>query len=301
MPSSTLRRSGGQQKRCRLERRIGQRWKRLSSLRTARDEDAAFDPAAIPSVDAWLADRIGLKAEIERLTGARGRGHFETRTGFSVHGHRPVAAVANGWLADTNSRSTEPRSLARPAPSGRSWDASIVLTLQSKKGTISGTAFPVLPDFIGTIIADEAGRVTSVNYVPSDNSPRYAAYEARARQIERMKRLAAVSARHGRFVVDDARASVVADRIRQDKGLDPTLGIYAAYAYAQVGAYDDVCSVFDYMREDELQLPLPFDVAMLATPRPWERAAAEEGVRLRALRPDVVAGLGVARARRPNV
>ena len=46
------------------------------------------------------------------------------------------------------------------------------------------------------------------------------------------------------------------------KGIDPTLGIYAAYAYHQIGLIDQIRSVADYMRDD-LARALPFDVAML--------------------------------------
>jgi len=46
------------------------------------------------------------------------------------------------------------------------------------------------------------------------------------------------------------------------KGIDPTLGIYAAYAYADAGLTDKVASVRSYMRGD-LGTDL-FDVAMLS-------------------------------------
>jgi hypothetical protein len=54
----------------------------------------------------------------------------------------------------------------------------------------------------------------------------------------------------------------MADRIRMLKGIDPTLGIYAAYAYADAGLPGRVRSVMGFMRAD-LQVDL-FDVAMLA-------------------------------------
>jgi hypothetical protein len=46
------------------------------------------------------------------------------------------------------------------------------------------------------------------------------------------------------------------------KGVDPTLGLYAAYAYSDAGLPQQVCSVRGYLRDD-LQADL-FDIAMLA-------------------------------------
>ena len=46
------------------------------------------------------------------------------------------------------------------------------------------------------------------------------------------------------------------------KGIDPTLGIYAAYAYADAGLLNQVQSVMSYMKDD-LRVDL-FDVAMLS-------------------------------------
>jgi hypothetical protein len=58
------------------------------------------------------------------------------------------------------------------------------------------------------------------------------------------------------------KASEFADRIRVAKGLDPTLGIYAAYAYSDADILQQVQSVWEFMRAD-LGIDL-FDVAMLA-------------------------------------
>jgi hypothetical protein len=54
----------------------------------------------------------------------------------------------------------------------------------------------------------------------------------------------------------------LAEHIRVEKGLDPTLGLYAAYAYSEADRREDVDSVLSYMRQD-LHCDL-FDVAMLA-------------------------------------
>lgn len=50
--------------------------------------------------------------------------------------------------------------------------------------------------------------------------------------------------------------------LRTQKSIDPTLGLYSAYAYAQAGDLEGIESVFDYMSSEPE--PVLFDVAMLA-------------------------------------
>ncbi|MBO3659323.1 caspase family protein [Acinetobacter haemolyticus] len=57
--------------------------------------------------------------------------------------------------------------------------------------------------------------------------------------------------------------------IRRDKRIDPTLGIYASYAYTLLGNQDGVNSIYDYFRSyqrDRLQekFHIPFDIGFLA-------------------------------------
>lgn len=215
-----------------------------------------------PARDVSLAARLGLTAEVEHLEAARGRPKFETQTGFSLHGARPVDALAKGWRADP-AFEEDGAWHWRFHPVGRSQQHSTLLIFETSGG-VRGIALAVVPEFIASVVVDDAGRVVSVNYVPSGNSSRFAAYQRREAEIEKMKAFAAVAARHGRFDVPTEDAAAFADRIRIEKALDPTLGLYAAYAYAQVGQYQEAHSVFSYMRDDPA-LPVPFDVVMLAT------------------------------------
>jgi len=218
---------------------------------------------ARPARDRDLA-QAGLEAEVERLIAARGRGHFETETGFTVFGVSSARGDALRWQAtpfyEGGDEDALHMRLEPTDPQATEIASSLVLELSGDAGTV----LPVLPGFIGTVVVDSE-RVVSVNYVPSNNSGRVGEYQERALELEQMKAVAAVAARNGRFIVDEANAGELAGRIRQGKGIDPTMGVYAAYAYAQVGQYEDAYSVFEYMRDDEFELPIPFDVLMLAS------------------------------------
>ena len=79
--------------------------------------------------------------------------------------------------------------------------------------------------------------------------------------------IVATAARFGVFRIEGSEKTrrklgeKTADQIRVLKGIDPTLGVYASYAYADAGLLDQVGSVRQIMR-DTLGADL-FDVAML--------------------------------------
>lgn len=255
-----------------------------SSIDTALDAlgDEHFKTGIPPSLaDAKFARECGLTDDVQRLAATRGRAHFETRTGFSVFGARPLEAYALRWsvagpiFKDHPNDSAAPWNIRLKPQDGIAERKPSTVLIEFDSGI--GIPLAILPGFIGTVVVDD-GRVTSVNYVPSASvqSSRYQEYQSRETEIENMTALAAVAARHGRFVVEGMNAGELANRIRQGKGIDPTLGIFAAYAYAQVGKYKDVNSVFTYMRHDEIEIPVPFDVVMLATRYKNNEAHAEQ-------------------------
>jgi hypothetical protein len=126
----------------------------------------------------------------------------------------------------------------------------------------SGMTLPVVAGYAATVVAEE-GRVLTVNYTPSRyNMPTYFDWKYGAETIERSRALIAALARNGSFRVDPDNAQNTARLLRRFKKVDPTLGLFAAYAYAQGGDGEGVLSVFRYMFEDGVLVP--WDVAMLA-------------------------------------
>jgi hypothetical protein len=131
--------------------------------------------------------------------------------------------------------------------------------IQFASGT--GTVLAILSGFIGTIVI-ENDRVVNVSYLPSQYTENYSAYEQRAGEIDKLHAYVATAARHGVFHLEPSAAEEIAARLRIHKSIDPTLGIFAAYAYAQAGAFDSLRSVYHYMAD--APEPVPFDVALLA-------------------------------------
>jgi hypothetical protein len=180
--------------------------------------------------------------------------HFETKTGFAVTGARVVSANSPRFSAEvlgTEFVRLQPEEEGAPS-------ASVLIQFEGGNGTV----LPGLRGYIGHIFVDD-GAVTNVNYVPSTNSvDRWREYQYVQADVEALRATVAAAAGLGVFRVEPREARPFADKMRQFKVLDPTLGLYAAYAYASAGLDQEVSSVLQYMRTD-LNAEL-FDVAMLA-------------------------------------
>ncbi|MFZ6681934.1 caspase family protein [Undibacterium sp. Tian12W] len=213
-----------------------------------------------PVVLSDIPDSNGVQSDMTSILEAKGREGFETRTGFSVHGVELKSAFITGTSCDifiedgaTHIRihevyenSTYDRKYERRTASIRFSDG-------------SGVVLSVLPGYVGTVVVVD-GQVVTVNYTPSLHSSNYWDYERVSERLEQRRAFVAVAARNGVFRLDNAEYA--ADHLRVLKRIDPTLGIYAAYAYAQVGNFAGVRSIFHIMNDEPE--PVPFDVAMLA-------------------------------------
>jgi hypothetical protein len=222
-------------------------------LADAAGETLAADAAAIRSA----ATQTGFDAAM-RLVGQSDKPmHFETETGFSVTGAEVASAIGVNMGAELlNPGGTGQPSLVRMHP-GDAPAGSLILRFADG----SGTVLAAFAGYIGSVVVDD-GVVVNVSYLPSDNNWRWSDYEQHRPQLERLRARVAASARFGVFQVERDDAGRFADEIRYMKSIDPTLGLYAAYAYSDAGLRERVRSVRGYMHDD-LQIDL-FDVAMLA-------------------------------------
>jgi hypothetical protein len=190
------------------------------------------------------------------LLAAKGRESFETRTGFTVVGSQVTGAFVNGEAggSDVFDEAGAQQIRVYDGPQARS------VLIQFPSG--NGTCLAALPGYIGTVVV-ENDCVVNVSYAPSRNSHRWQDYQFVKDDLERRRAFTAVAARRGIFKIERESAASFAQYIRQLKSIDPTLGIYAAYAYSQTGQADDLEDVYRWMRSEH-DVPVPFDVALLA-------------------------------------
>lgn len=133
--------------------------------------------------------------------------------------------------------------------------ASVVLEFRRGGGTIVAALF----GYVAYVVVDD-GRVMNIRYVPAQG-PRIDP------ELADLHAVVAASARYGVFRIEGGEnrqrtAAQIADRIRARKSADPTLGIYAAYAYSDANLPAQIVSVAEFMRSD-LGVDL-YDVALLS-------------------------------------
>ncbi len=208
---------------------------------------------------------IGFSTSSDFILNARGPNVFKFGTGLNVFGASLRGAgttTAAAQVARAGNGSTEP-AVVQIDPRGKR-QHSVVLEFEGG----SGTVIAALQGFAATIVVAD-GRVVSVSYERATFGEQLATTPI-DEELKQLHAIVATAAKFGAFRIDgppdvrDKNAARLGDALRLGKTLDPTLGIYAAYAYAQAGLPDQVASVRRFM-QSELGIDL-FDVAMLANP-----------------------------------
>ncbi len=228
------------------------------AVERALDRPVQATPEEISAIEGLSRTSGFDKAVAQAGTTVANVDHFETETGLATTGAKLAEAIAaNGEHLNVLRFGADDPGVVRVerhlAPG-----ATVLLRFTNGRGI----ALAALNGYIGHVVV-EGEHVINVNYVPSNNSWRWYYYEQRRQQIERLRAAAAAAVQFGVFRLDDKqKASDLADRIRGAKEFDPTLGLYAAYAYSDADQRDEIDSVLNYMLQD-LGCSL-FDVAMLA-------------------------------------
>jgi hypothetical protein len=196
---------------------------------------------------------------------AFGPDHYETDCGFKIRGARCVEAFSMRF--DTEILGDRPElaeQLVRvdtglnAAVGGLPARADNVL-LTFADGT--GVVLPAIPEFLATVSV-ENGEVTDVSYEPSAQSWRWPMYQDRMDELRLLRSVVASAAYLGVFRLSGEDAPALARRMQVAKGVDPTMSLYAAYAYRDLGSRARIRPMHEALQAD-LGFSL-FDVAMLA-------------------------------------
>jgi hypothetical protein len=209
----------------------------------------------------------GFDAATTSIANARGLSDtLSASCGFSISGAHIQRVIAPpGVSSDFENSGSNSRQSALVEVNLRN-RAAASICIQFANG--DGSVLAALDGFVGNVTVDESG-VSNVSYVPARSSPLYDSYNYERERLERLHAVVAASARFGVFRIEASKESKesvardVADNIRMLKGIDPTLGLYAAYAYFDAGLPGQVRSVSDAMRFNLSGTRL-FDTAMLA-------------------------------------
>ncbi len=192
--------------------------------------------------------------------------HMESTVGFTVHGARVVNAVTTKGEDNASVELLDQGNGADAAAVIRLWDVrpAVSVAVQLEDGRCAVLAG--FNGYIGHASFDDQG-LANVSYIPSSNHWRWQMYENEKAAIDRLRALVALAVDNNTFQIrSDREADALGQRIRMGKGIDPTLGLYAAHAYSQAAKDNSVRSVMNYMRGD-LQADL-YDIWVLAFRRP---------------------------------
>lgn len=177
----------------------------------------------------------------ERIQAPFGPDSFETRCGVKIRGTRIVdffapraEAVLRGDAGDILTIKLQ-ENLAQ----------SVLLRFEGDVGTV----IPAIPGFIAALTYDD-GELVDVAYEPSMGDWRWDIYQGRAADLRTLRAVAAAASQHGRFELDEADAIQVAQRMQYAKSIDPTLAVYAAYAYHDMQVVERIREMSSYLHGD---------------------------------------------------
>lgn len=202
-----------------------------------------------------------------RVSEPFGPSAFETRCGFKVRGSSIDSVLcfnAHAEIVDPEHRIVRVDSVAGPA-------ANVVL--QFSDGT--GMVLPAIPHYLGAISV-EAGEVVDVGYELSENSPRWEGIQGRVAELRSLRALMASSARLGVLRLSAGDAELLAEHMKVGDGLDPTMAVYAAYAFDDLQRKGLIRKVKESMKQG-LGLRL-FDIELLNGDLRGREVAAEKGL-----------------------
>lgn len=189
--------------------------------------------------------------EVDLARSPAGTDHFETECGFKIRGARVARASARAGapqvLGDELVRMSHV-----PHPG-----LSVLLELDSGHGVV----LPAIPGFVGALTMSD-GDLVDVAYEPSSQTERWNQFKQGAEKIRALRGIAASATKSGVFRLDGDNALRVAQEMQYAKGIDPSLAVYAAYAYVDIRRRERVRQMSGYMRSD-LGFRI-FDIAMLA-------------------------------------
>ncbi len=217
--------------------------------------------------DADVAGVDQLVRTAEQIERPFGPDHFETQCGFKVRGARIVeffAPRAEGELLGGDGDILRINHLEEPA-------ASVLLRFQGNIGTV----IPAIPGFVAALTFDER-ELIDVAYEPSANTGRAADYQHNMHEVRTLRAIAAASSQHGRFSLEQEDALKLARRMQSMKGSDPTLSVYAAYAYHDLQEIELISGMSRYQRDD-LGF-IFFDLALLSRKLIDRRIKSNTGV-----------------------
>lgn len=190
---------------------------------------------------ARVAGGMHLVETVEKIVAPFGPDHFETQCGIKVRGARMIefySPRAHAELLGAEGDVLRVNPTNDPA-------TSVLITFDEGVGAV----IPAIRGFIAALTFDD-GELVDVAYEPSANDWRWDMYKDSAARVRALRAVAASSSQHGRFRLEQDDAIKIAQDMQYAKGIDPTLAVYAAYAYHDLQASQRIRDMSGYLSGD---------------------------------------------------
>ncbi len=198
-----------------------------------------------------IPEELAFAETAAAATRSFGPTHFETMCGFKVSGASVVRACVFGARHEP-----EGSAAVRVFPVARAHNTLLFFD----NGLCA--LLPAVSEFVTALVFDR-NELVSVEYAPSDNSGRWPGYQERRPRIRQLRAIVAAASRVGEFRLDEEQeADRIAEQMQFEKTQDPSLALYAAYAYRDQGRTERIRRMADYQRSD-LGMVF-FDIGLLA-------------------------------------
>ena len=211
-------------------------------VRSASDGDErALGMQLEASRTARVAGGMHLIETVEKIVAPFGPDHFETQCGVKVRGARMIGFYsprAHAELLGAEGDVLRVNPTNDPA-------TSVLITFDGGVGTV----IPAIRGFIAALTFED-GELVDVAYEPSANDWRWDIYKDSAARVRALRAVAASSSQHGRFRLEQDDAIKIAQDMQYAKGIDPTLAVYAAYAYHDLQAIQRILDMSGYLSGD---------------------------------------------------
>lgn len=191
-----------------------------------------------------------------------------SRTGYSFFGVQVDSVTLDPMLkAEINTSDGGSVDLRLSGNLSEAKSASVIVRL----GNGTTCILPFLAGYVGAVDL-RTDHISSIAFATNiRDTKRFGLFDQDEAKVRQQKEIASALASTGqlwRLAGEDAAS--YAAFVRKNKQLDPSLGIYASYAYALAGRDDDARSVYDWFVgyqqppfQDQLIAPIIFDVGML--------------------------------------
>ncbi len=177
---------------------------------------------------------------VETVAAPFGPDRMESTCGVKVRGSRITRFTAAIPARDAELLDSEGQLL-------RVWrlNTPVSLVLRLEGGT--GTVIPALPGYLATLTFEDSDLV-DVAYEPSANTGLWNDYATRADEVRSLRAVAASASRNGRFRLDKVEDPfAIARKMQYAKTIDPTLAIYAAYAYYDLQRIEPIREMISFL------------------------------------------------------